>query len=251
MFQLVSLSPAGRRPGEARPPTVREGAAPPTPQPAAAAGAGPRGGTRGQQRVQSGCHRPRAGRSREGGCCWTPGDNSRKHGRGGAWLQPRISGDGAQDRGCSRGRSRSPRRASGWPGTARTSVGTVREVALPWAVVSREPGHPQVGAGARTDESRGPGRGRTREKSSRLPPPPPPAGLSPRGPHLQVLMCTRGRLWGSLLPWQRKRLGPRSPGHPGPSLSYTTPYSHTWKREAGILFRREIGLGYGEGLNPS
>jgi hypothetical protein len=48
-----------------------------------------------------------------------------------------------------------------------------------------------------------------------------------RGRHLHALMGTSRGQWGSLLPWQRRRLGPRSHGHRGPLReSFNSVFQH-------------------------
>lgn len=151
-------------------------------------------------------------------------DNSRNPSRrGGAGL------------GCCPAFPGTPHRTQGVHGTLRVPRDDDRPAGLA-AGVSRETSGPRGGSlvvgrnffqvGDRTrweptsgGDWTGPGLGRRPPSSSR------PSLL--RGRHLHALMGTSPGQWGSLLPWQHRRLGPRSHGHRGPLReSFNSVFQH-------------------------
>jgi hypothetical protein len=136
----------------------------------------------------------------------TPRDNSRKHGRGGA------------RRGLATAQHFRGQRAghSGSPGTDRLRSrkelvelgGRAARTGGPRCGWRHNPG--RCAGGGKRGDSRVPGPGQPPS------PPPPPARPSPQRAPPARSDGPRARRWGSLLPWQRARLGPRSHGYRGP-----------------------------------
>lgn len=146
-----------------------------------------------------------------------PPDNSQPRGRGGAGLGRGPAFPGTQRRaGTFAGSLRVSRESAGPAWQPRRAPGLSRGRGGPGVGGDGvRPGLSKVGAAGR---ARG---GRRREGAPRAGPlarrPRPPAlssRPSPAGRHLRALTGTRARHWGSPLPWQRRRLGPRSHGHP-------------------------------------